>query len=320
MNWQEITVITDQEGTEAAANAFMESGAGGVAIHDPQLIVKYKEAGAWDYDDFPEELLRETAVKVVGYLPVNEYLRDRLTQLEMLLKEYGISYKVELAEVKEEDWATAWKAYYKPEKVTKSLVIKPTWEPYEPSAGEIILELDPGMAFGTGTHPTTVMCLKALEKYLTPGERVIDVGTGSGVLAIAAAKLGAKKVLAVDLDETAVRVARENITQNHAEDKVTTLEGNLLDLIKGGESDLGRKWNDNPPGVVVANIIATIIIRLVPDVAQILEPGKLFITSGIIQERLGEVLEAMAVGGFENVEVLQEGEWAAVVSRKKQPL
>ena len=190
-------------------------------------------------------------------------------------------------------------------RIGRRIIIKPTWEDYQASAGDIIVEMDPGMAFGTGTHETTKMCVEALETYMQGGEAVVDVGTGSGILGITAAKLGAREVLAVDLDPVAVDSARINLAYNHLSN-MTVKQGNLLDVVS------------EPADVVIANIIADVIIILLGDIKRILLPGGLFIASGIIDLRLEDVLAALEKAGMEVLEVKRENDWCCTVARLKQ--
>jgi ribosomal protein L11 methyltransferase len=208
--------------------------------------------------------------------------------------------------VREEDWANSWKAYYKPVRVSERIVIKPTWEDYPSSPGELVIELDPGMAFGTGTHPTTVMCIKLLEKIIQGGETVFDIGTGSGVLAVTAAKLGAQAVKAVDIDEIAVKAASENVILNDVSDVVEVMTGNLLDRVQG-QAD-----------IVVANIVADVIIKVCPDAVKAVRKGGQFIASGIIDTRKEDVLAAVQKNGLVIMEVCQEGDWVSLRATREE--
>ena len=210
--------------------------------------------------------------------------------------------KVESEKMFEEDWANNWKKYYKPFRVGKSLIVKPIWEEYEAEEGDLVVELDPGMAFGTGDHETTNMCMRALEEYVTKDSVVFDVGCGSGILAIAAAKLGAKKAVGVDLDPVAVESAKENVSYNNL-DNIEILYGNLVDVIEG-KAD-----------VVVANILAEIVCILTEDVKRVLKDGGVFITSGIIHDRVDMVVNKMEASGFEVIKVNKDGEWNCIIAK-----
>ena len=308
MKWTEISIATTHEATEAVANIFHDLGASGVVIEDPELINSYRRSGTWDYCELPEQEDVETVV-VKAYLPVDEELEEKLRCFERRVNELAqhnldkgrgtIAYK----EIQEEDWATSWKQYFHPVKIGQRIVIKPSWEDYQASSEEIIIELDPGMAFGTGTHHTTAMCLKALEKLVVPGTEVFDVGTGSGILAIAAAKLGAKSIRAVDLDAVATKVAKENIRLNNEHNNIEVAEGDLLSGFTG-KAD-----------IVIANIIADVIKRLLEDITMRLKPNGILLASGIIKERAAEIITVAQGKGLIVEEVMEEGGWVAMIIR-----
>ncbi len=224
-NWIEVTIKTTTEAVEPITNILYEQGAGGAVIEDPKdFLFQKKNELDWDYVE--EEVFKkneEDDVLIKTYVSeeknVMEFV-EIIKQKVLGLKDFGIDIgegSVSLDQVNEADWANAWKAYYKPTKVGQRVVVKPTWEDYAMQDGDLIIELDPGMAFGTGTHETTSMCIRELEKYVNKDSKVFDIGCGSGILAIAAAKLGAKEVVAVDLDEVAVKVAKENVLENKVE-------------------------------------------------------------------------------------------------------
>lgn len=312
MKWIEVKIRTSTEAVEAVSNILYDAGVGGVVIEDSNdPIFKDKDIGDWDYID--ETLLQEKfdGAIVKGYLPEGEDLLDKIElikdNVEMIPLydlDKGIG-EVTTSEVFEEDWENNWKKYYKPKKIGDYVVVKPTWEEYEPQQGEIIVELDPGMAFGTGTHETTMMCVQQLEKYVDNNSVVFDIGCGSGILSIVAAKLGASKVIGVDMDRVAAEVSKRNVEDNKVEDKVEIKKGNLMDVVSG-------KAN-----VVVANIIADIIKLLAPDVPNYLEKDGVFISSGIILDKVSEVESALKENGFNIIETKRMGEWAAIISTLK---
>lgn len=307
--WQEIAVTTTEEAEEAVANLFYEIGAAGVVIGDPDAVLRFGADELWDSYEVVDELAEAGNIVIKGYLPVDDALKARLQYLKDELARIGKYFtdyvaKVSLAEISEEDWSTSWKAYYKPEKVGQKIVIVPSWEEYEPKPEEIVVTLDPGMAFGTGSHPTTVLCIKLLEKYLQKGDTVIDVGTGSGILSIAAAKLGAKEVYAYDVDTVAVRVAEENVRENNVEHIVSTSYNDLLAGV------------DIKADLIVSNIIADIIIKLVPQADHCLVAGGYFIVSGILIERWPDVYQALTKQGLTITEMNQMDEWVTAVARK----
>ena len=221
LKWSEFSIHTTNEAVEPISNILHEAGASGVVIEDPLELVKEREDQFGEIyqlnpQDYPEE-----GVIVKAYLPVNSFLGETVDEIKeavnnLILFNIDIGKNsVSVSEVNEEEWATAWKKYYHPVKISRRFTVVPTWEEYTPvSSDELIIELDPGMAFGTGTHPTTVMSIQGLERFVKKDDVVIDVGTGSGVLSIAAAMLGAKKVTALDLDEVAVQSAKMNIKLN----------------------------------------------------------------------------------------------------------
>ena len=234
-----------------------------------------------------------------SYSDCMAYLRDRFATL-------GIEVKIDMIGLDEEDWANAWKKYYKPLKIGKKLVVVPKWEEYEASEGEVTLKMDPGMAFGSGTHETTRLCASLLEEHLTEGQRVLDVGTGSGILAIAASKLGAKEIFACDIDPVAVRVANENFIDND----VTNVRCEVSDLLKSVDKSGGLY------DVVCANIVADIVIRLAADVGEYVKYGGIVIASGIINTQADEVVAAMEKAGFGIADAATDNDWRAFVFRR----
>lgn len=307
MNWLEVKLTTTQNGIEGISNIFHELGAGGVVIEDPQLIALYAKRGQWDDHEFPEELLLQEDVVVKGYLPMDQFLLRKLEDLknevELLSMRIDIPVKLDVAEVQEEDWANSWKAYFKPDKIGQRIVIKPSWEEYEPMEEDLVIELDPGMAFGTGDHATTALCIKLLENYTIENMEIIDVGTGSGILSISAAKLGAKRVQALDFDTVAVEAATSNVKINNLE-KVISVEHSDLLAKADGKMDL-----------IVANIVADIINKLVPQAHNHLKEQGIFIASGIIDDRKEDVLQTFKNNNFEVIEVKEETGWVAIAGR-----
>ncbi|MCU9592962.1 50S ribosomal protein L11 methyltransferase [Caldibacillus thermolactis] len=311
MKWSEISIHTTNEAVEPIANILYEAGASGIVIEDSFDLNKdhpdqYGELYELNPDDFPEE-----GVIVKAYLPVNSFLGETVEQIKSAINnlllfniDIGLN-KVTISEVHEEEWSTAWKKYYHPVKISSKFTIVPTWEEYEPvSSDELMIELDPGMAFGTGTHPTTVMSIQALEQTVKKDDIVYDVGTGSGVLSIASAMLGAKHVLALDLDEIAVKSAELNIKINHIQDRITVKQNNLLDGIT------------EPADVIVANLLAEIIVRFTDDAFRLVKDGGYFITSGIINQKRQEVEEQIIKAGFEIVETIMMEDWVTIVAKK----
>ena len=233
---------------------------------------------------------------------------DTVAELRSRFAELSLEATIEINGVNEEDWANSWKEYYKPLKIGKRIVIVPAWEKYEAAEDEIVVRMDPGMAFGTGTHETTRLVIRLLEKYIKKDMRVADVGTGSGILAICAAKLGATECKAYDIDPVAVKVARENVKDSHLEDVVTC---DVSDLLRG--VDLSGGAYD----VICANIVADIIIRMTPDVHALMDEKSVILASGIIVERSEDVISCFEENGFKIVEKLEDNGWCALAVMKK---
>lgn len=311
MKWSEISIHTTQEAVEPVCNLLHEAGASGVVIEDPEDLIKDREDRFGEIyqlspNDYPTE-----GVMIKAYLQLNSFLNETVAELKAAidgLQQFGIELganTIQINEVNEEEWATAWKKYYKPVKISKRITITPTWEDYVPkSDDEYIIELDPGMAFGTGTHPTTVLCVQALEKKIKAEDDVIDVGTGTGVLSIAAAKLGAKKVLALDLDQVAVESATINVELNKVSEIVMVKQNNLLEQIT------------EKVDVIVANILAEVILCFIDDARQLLVDGGTFITSGIISAKKQEVHDALRKHHFIIEETLEMEDWVAFIATK----
>ena len=314
MKWIEIVVRTTEEANDAISEMLTSIGAGGVVIEDPNDIRKQIEApNTLDYadDEFLQSLGEDVVIKAYFHDSGNNnellaLVNEKLTFISQFL-DIGHGFEG-FSEVDDQDWATAWKKFYKPLHISECIVIKPSWEEYTVEAGELIIELDPGMAFGTGTHETTRMCTQMLEKYVKLDDEIIDVGCGSGILSIAAIKLGAKHVDAVDVDEVAVRVTNENCTINGVQDRINAARG-AMDSIKPQKAD-----------IVVANIIADVIAGLAGTVPAYVRDGGLFIASGIIKERRNQIIEAYTEKGFKLVDSSELGEWVAVVFKCQDSL
>lgn len=310
MKWTEITIKTTTEAVEAVTNILYDMNVGGVSIEDPKDF-KFQKKNEYDWDFVEEEIFNSgyDGVIIKTYITEERDVTDDINIIKErinALKEFGIDIGdaiVELSEVDEQDWANEWKNYYKPTKIGEKIVVKPTWEEYEKKEDDLIVELDPGMAFGTGTHETTNMCIQQLEKYVNENSKVFDIGCGSGILAISAAKLGAEDVLAVDLDEVAVKVSKENVSLNNVDVKV--IHGNLMEVV-----------NDKAD-IVVANIIADIIKILAKDIKNFMKEDAVFISSGIIHKKVDEVKKSLEENGLEIVEIQTLGEWNAIVSKIK---
>ncbi len=314
MNWCEVIVHTTSAGSDVVSDWLIRFGAAGTEIVDRADVPDPAKPGVyWELYDpkmlaaMPEDVL------VKGWFAQNEQTRDMLTNLRAQLAElangdgsvdFG-TLTMEILNVADEDWAENWKRYYKPFRIGSRLVVKPSWEAFDPAPDDLVVELDPGMAFGTGTHETTNMCMELLETFLRPGDRVMDVGTGSGILAIAAARLGAQNVLAVDIDPDAVKVARENVEHNGVSRQVRVVQGDLV------------KSEAMPCELAVANIVADAICMLCGPLKRHLVAGGLLICSGIIRERENDVLTAVQSEGYAVVKRAMRGEWVALCLRNE---
>ena len=309
--WIEVRVITKSEALEPISGIFYGLDCKGVAIEDPNDILGREQGPlTWDFADINVLEHKGKFAVVKGYFSeednideVVKYIKEKVEEIRNMGFNVGEG-RVEVSKTHEEDWANNWKKYYKPSKVGDQIVVKPIWEEYEQKDGELVVELDPGMAFGTGDHETTRMCIQALEKYVQKDSIVFDVGTGSGILAIAAAKLGAKKAVGVDLDPVAVESAKENVEYNNL-DNIEVLYGNLVEVI------------DGKADIVVANIIAEVICILIDDVKRVLKEGGIFITSGIIHDRVDMVTSKLEESGFEVIKVNKDGEWNCIIAKSK---
>lgn len=311
-NWVEIKIKTTTEAVEAITNILFENGAQGAMIEDPKDFL-FQKAHEYDWDYVEEDVFNTDDENVYIKTYISEE-NDVVTFIESIkiriseLRNFGIDIgagEIYTDNVNEEDWANNWKKYYKPTKIGNSIVIKPEWEEYSPSEGDLVIHMDPGMAFGTGNHETTSMCIENLEKYVSEKSTVFDIGCGSGILGIVASKLGAKNVVGIDIDEMAVKVANENIQKNNVQDIMTAIAGNMTDKIEeGAKAD-----------IVVANIIADIIMKMSGDVRKLLKDDGIFISSGIILAKVDEVLENLKDNGFEAVDVIKKGEWSCIVAK-----
>lgn len=309
--WKEYNVHINQEAEESVSNLLIELGSAGVSVvdrNDFETMPEYGFDSLWALDEnkFPKE-----GVIVKGYFSLDRISPDfekTLHQRLEQLKEFHLNvdqYTVESATVMDSEWKDKWKEYYHSVPVTRYLTIVPEWEEYiKRRSDEKLIVMDPGLAFGTGTHPTTQLSIQALETILRGEETVFDVGTGSGVLTIASALLGAKEIYAYDLDDIAVQSAKNNIQLNQLESKITVEENNLL---KGVTIEAD---------VVVANILAGIILELIPDAMRVLKPGGYFVSSGIIAAQEEEMLKALKNEGFKIEQVNQMKDWIVIIAKK----
>ncbi|REK77422.1 50S ribosomal protein L11 methyltransferase [Paenibacillus paeoniae] len=327
MKWHEITIGTTEEATEMISNFLHEMGAGGVSIEESGTLNKPRDTSFGEWYELPLNDIPEGQAVIKGYFPEGTDTEELIAALKPRveeLKEFDIDTGLvtyEVIEVDDDDWATAWKQYFKPVRVSDTLTIKPTWEEYEASEGERIIELDPGMAFGTGTHPTTALCLQTLESVVKGGEEMIDVGTGSGILAIGACRLGVKGVLALDLDPVAVSSAIDNVNLNGLSQQIEVKLSDLLGVLRE-EQPAAENRNafsvTVPVDLVVANILAEVILLFVDDVYQSLKPGGIYIASGVYKNKESDVENGLVAYGFQIIEKRRDEDWIAFVARKPQ--
>lgn len=310
MNYKEITLMINHELEPFIADILNEVGANGVVIEDSLELVKgrietYGEIYELNPDDYPESDVR---VKVYfSELDYSDAIIDEIKEKINCLQDVEVTrLEITSDEVQEEDWANEWKNHFHAFKASERFVVVPSWENYEKqNDDEFIIKLDPGMAFGTGDHATTSMCLKLIEKYVQPNQSVIDVGTGSGILSIAAHQLGAAPIKALDLDRVAVRVAVDNFEKNDCADEIQAEPGNLLK----GESE--------KRDVIFANILAHIVDLMIDDSYTLLNDNGLLITSGIILEKEEMIVEHLERVGYKIEEITRENGWIAIAARKE---
>jgi len=303
MKWIAAKVAFDSPeidlATDLVADIFYSLGLRGVVVNDPKMDTQP------DWAD--DAVLPPQEPSVTGYFADTDQAADKCRRLEAALVQLqtasGIGTRVVYSRIDEQDWAEAWKEYFWPERITDTIVVKPSWREYVARSDETILEIDPGMAFGTGTHPTTALCIRQLQSHLRPGDTFLDVGTGSGILMIAAAKLGAGSVCGVDNDEVAVSVAEKNLLANDVQG-YRLMTGNLVEQVSGTFH------------VVAANILAEVILNLLPDAMAVLEPNGILICSGIIVEKKGAVLSGLEKTGLAVIEVLEKEGWVAIAAHK----
>lgn len=313
LNWIELAIHTTNEALEPVTNILNELGANGVVIEDPADLTREKRDVFGEIYELDETKYPKEGIVIKSYFLENNMWPETLETIRLRINELK-QYKINLGKnnlttqtVKEEDWENEWKKYFKPMKVTERITIVPIWEDYKKTtAEEIIITIDPGMAFGTGTHPTTILSLQALEKVITPNDLVIDVGVGSGILSIASILLGAKHVYGYDLDEVAVRSSEQNREFNQLEKEITIKQNDLLKNVE-------KKVN-----IIVSNILADILLRLVDDAWNNLEDDGYFITSGIIEAKQQLIIDKLLDTGFNVVQVNQFENWVSIIAQKKK--
>ncbi|MGA1795600.1 MAG: 50S ribosomal protein L11 methyltransferase [bacterium] len=304
MKWLETRVNYRCAERECAADlisdVFYELGLQGVVMENAEdgetLARGHRDQAISGYD------------AVIAYLPINggigAQVRMAREMLDLLGKRLDMHYRITFRAVDEEDWAESWKAYFRPQRISGRIVVTPTWRAYDPAPHDIVVTIDPGMAFGTGTHPSTRLCVILIERYLQKGDSVLDVGAGSGILLIAAAKLGAGKGLGIDSDQVAVDVAGENLSLNRTCYECFRVQrGDLLDEVHDAFD------------MVVANITSEVIDALIPRLHTVLRHGGIFICSGIVEENQGRITDRLLGAGFEVMETASQEGWTAMAAR-----
>lgn len=309
-NWSEVTIYTTTAGIDILGGFLIAHGIKGHVIEDSSDFCEFLEGTTthWDYVDDSLMALKDKESNVKFYLPDNLQGFEAFNQIKASLEglreiNKGIDLgrlAIEVGSVNEEDWSTAWKKYYHPTKIGQRLVVVPCWEDYTLKDGEVRVTLDPGMAFGTGTHETTRLCMQLLEEVVKPNTSMLDIGTGSGILAITALLLGAKAAVGVDIDELSVKIAQENADLNHVGEQIKLVCGDLTDKISGRYD------------VLCANIVADVIIRLSRDIKQFMHENSVLLVSGIIDERCDEVVEALESQGLALEQSVTENGWVAM--------
>ena len=322
MKYIEINIDTNLTGIDPVVSALDNIGITDTVVEDPRDVIDlldHKEEYLWDYVDDSVVELKNEQPRVKVFMEESEESRAKTEELKECISalkknvaegmfgegaDFG-TLEITIDINDDTEWKDRWKEYFKPAKISESIVVKPTWEEYEKKDGELVIEIDPGMAFGTGTHETTSMCVKMMEKYMKNDDNVLDVGCGSGILSIAGALLGAEDILGVDIDPVAVEVSQENIELNKVDDRVKVQYG---DLTKG---------IDYRADMIVANLMADILLILTPDVAKHLKKDGIYILSGILLEKEQLIVKCLEENGFEVIEVMEDGDWCCPVAKLK---
>ena len=321
MNWIKVSVFTTSEGIEPVSGRLYQLGISGLEIEDEQDFKDFLENNKqyWDYVD--EELVK----KMEGETKVKTYVSDDTEGRELLIaikstlselkqldanNEFG-RLEIELDNMTEQDWANNWRQYFHQMEIGEKVMIKPEWEELNKPTDRVVFNIEPGMSFGTGSHYTTQLCIESLEKYITQGVKMLDLGCGSGILSIISLLLGADMAVAVDIDPNAVDTAYQNADRNGVDrSKYKVLSGNVLT-----DSDIQEEISKNKYEVVAANIVADVIIGLAPKAKEYMAENGVFITSGIISDRLDDVKNALYENGFNIVSINQRKDWVSIVCR-----
>lgn len=322
MEWIEVFVATSQMGLEPVEGVLYQCGLNGLMIHDEADFAEFLENPNREWDYVADELVEEKQEQTTGitfFLRDNLYGREQLSQIKSALqsvketeKELDLgSLEVTMKNVAEEDWANNWKKFFKPFPVGDKIMIKPSWEELPAQTDKIILKIDPGHIFGTGTHETTQLCMELIEKYVKKDDMVLDIGCGSGILSIASLLLDAKEADAVDIDPNAIQIAYENSDRNDIDrSRYHVKAGNILEDKELQASYSGKKYD-----LVAANIVADVIIALTKQVPDYIKDGGIFLCSGIITERKEDVLEALKAANFAVLDIKEKTSWVAIATK-----
>lgn len=308
MNWTEVQIKTVSEFEDKVSNILYDVGAAGLAIEDPNDIADLEQSEIdWDFVDSSLTNLGKDEVVIKAYFPQTEDLEGIIESIKNRIRRSPLiddeSIQITITLLNDDDWAESWKEYYKPFKIGSHILIKPSWEDVELEDGSVMVELDPGMAFGTGTHETTWMCIEAIEKYIEKDDTLYDIGCGSGILSIVAAKLGAKKVVGVDLDPVCIKTSKENIEINKVGNIVDIRQGDLLEVLS------------EKADIIVSNIIAEVISGMTINLKEYLRADGIFISSGIIFNKIKLVEDSLVENGFEILEIIRKNDWVLIVAK-----
>lgn len=316
MNWTCVSLFTDPKNADMIGDLLVTEDIYEFSVMNPEEFSQDLRSSVY-YDYVEDKLLEQKDAVICIYAPRNGQGEEKLQKIRRAVEQagqMGLKVRMEFSGLQEEDWMNNWKKYFKPTKIGEKMLIKPSWEPLPQTGDRIVLEIDPSSSFGTGTHETTRLCIEALETMVHPGDEVLDMGCGSGILSVAAALLGAKSVTGVDIEEDSIRVSKENAARNGlSSEKVRLFLGNVLQ-----DEALADRIADRAYDVIAANIVADVIKAMTPLFFRYLRPGGTIVCSGIIIERAEEVRAALCTGGLQILELKKAGEWAAILARKPE--
>lgn len=316
MNWTCVSLFTDPKNADMIGDLLVTEDIYEFSVMNPEEFSQDLRSSVY-YDYVEDKLLEQKDAVICIYAPRNGQGEEKLQKIRRAVEQagqMGLKVRMEFSGLQEEDWMNNWKKYFKPTKIGEKMLIKPSWEPLPQTGDRIVLEIDPSSSFGTGTHETTRLCIEALETMVHPGDEVLDMGCGSGILSVAAALLGAKSVTGVDIEEDSIRVSKENAARNGlSSEKVRLFLGNVLQ-----DEALADRIADRAYDVIAANIVADVIKAMTPLFFRYLRPGGTIVCSGIIIERAEEVRAVLCTCGLQILELNKAGEWAAILARKPE--